>query len=238
MENKWKTIWNKKEADISEARSEYEIFRELKRADGFDVAVENADEYYKSFYEEWLAFYDKLTELSQGPVKSVFEVGCGSGVNLFMFKNRGVGELGGVDYSDTLTQSARAVTGSEDIYTDEAVNISCDRQYDLVMSESVFQYFSNLEYAENVLRKMLKKSRGIVYLGEIHDARFEKELMEYRRKTIEDYDKKYEGLSKQFYKREWIEKIAGDREVIYTEVKNKEYLNSKSLFNCFILPLR
>ncbi len=236
MSNRWKTIWNSKEVDLSEDTSEYEMFCELKRADGFDVAIGDADSYYGSFYEEWLGFYDKLAELSPVKIKSVYEVGCGSGVNLFMFKNRGIRKIGGVDYSRTLSENARKVTGSADIITDEAINLNTDPQYDLVMSESVFQYFENMDYAEAVLRKMLQKSRGIVYLGELHDAVFEKELMDHRRKTIADYEEKYEGLSKLFFRKDWIEKVAGKRKVVYSKVNNSEYLNGEYLFNCFILP--
>lgn len=37
-------------------------------------------------------------------IDSVYEVGCGSGVNLFMFKNRLPDvKLGGCDYSETIS---------------------------------------------------------------------------------------------------------------------------------------
>jgi len=233
--NEWKTIWNGKTVDISNAESEFAIFRELKKADGFDVAVGDAEAYYRSFYEEWMDFYDKLNELATKKINSVYEVGCGSGVNLFMFKNRGIERLGGLDYSESLIQNAKDVTKCDDIVNKEASQLSEEIKYDLVMAESVFQYFDNLEYAEQVLRKMLNKSTGIVYLGEIHDVQYEEELMEYRKRTIENYDEKYKGLSKLFYSKEWIEFIAGDRNVVYTKKDNREYINSKYCFNCFIL---
>lgn len=94
MTNNWKNIWNKKVADISGDNTEYEIFKKLKRADGFDVAVENEDDYYQSFYNGWSEFYGKVKEFS-GDIHSVYEVGCGSGVNLYMFSQRGVSNLGG-----------------------------------------------------------------------------------------------------------------------------------------------
>ncbi len=236
VDNNWEKIWNSKKTSRIDDLSEFEAFKELKRADGFDVAVENEKEYYQCFYNEWLAFYDRIHELA-GDIDSVYEIGCGSGVNLYMFVNRGFKRLGGIDYSESLTDTARAVTGSDDITHGDAVTMSIENKYDLVMSESVFQYFPDVDYAEAVLRKMIQKSKKLVYLGEIHDADHEEELMEYRRRTIPDYDEKYKGLKKQFYKREWIEKIASEygKKVVFTEIHNPQYLNGKYLFNCYIL---
>ncbi len=198
--------------------------------------MEDAEEYYRSFYNEWLGFYEKIKELA-GDIKSVYEIGCGSGVNLYMFKNRGIDELGGIDYSESLARNAESITGSRDIRCGDAVTVSSDRKYDLVMSESVFQYFSDADYAETVLRKMIEKSSILTYLGEIHDAEYEEELIEYRRRTIPDYDEHYKDLKKQFYQRDWIKRISGDygKKVIFTEVNNPQYLNGRYLFNCFIL---
>jgi len=235
MENNWKKIWNGKSAAQIDDSSEFDAFKVLKRADGFDVAVENENEYYQYFYDDWLRFYDKVSELSFD-IKSVYEVGCGSGVNLYMFLNRGVHDLGGIDYSESLASNAREITGSEDIAQGDANTVSIEKKYDLVMSESVFQYFSSVEYAETVLRKMLEKSKKLVYLGEVHDAEYEEELMEYRRRLISNYDENYKGLKKQFYQRGWIERIAREygKSVEFTNVDNPQYLNGKYLFNCYI----
>lgn len=236
MGNNWKTIWNNKNANTINDLSEFDAFKELKRADGFDVAVENEKEYYQGFYDEWLAFYGKVNELV-GEIKSVYEIGCGSGVNLYMFANRGITSLGGIDYSESLADNARIITGSNDVTHGEAIALPIEKKYDLVMSESVFQYFANTDYAETVLRKMIHKSTKLVYLGEMHDASYEQELMEYRRRTIANYDENYKGLNKQFYQRDWITGIAADygKKVIFTEVDNPQYINGKYLFNCYIL---
>ena len=235
MDNKWIEIWNNKLAGDINNLSEFDAFKELKRADGFDVAVGNEVEYYNCFYDEWIKFYDKVSELV-GEISSVYEIGCGSGVNLFMFLNRGIKMLGGVDYSEPLAQNARTITKSDDIICGDAATVQIEKKYDLVMSESVFQYFPDIDYAEIVLRKMIEKCTKMVYLGEIHDVVYEKELMEFRRHTIPNYDEYYKGLNKQFYKRDWIISIAHEyrKKVIFTEVDNPQYLNGKYLFNCYI----
>ena len=114
MNKDWKSIWNIKKVAQVNNLSEFDAFKELKRADGFDVAIENEIDYYQSFYDGWLNFYKDVNALSGG-ICSVYEIGCGSGVNLYLFANRGIRKLGGVDYSETLANNARMITGSDDI---------------------------------------------------------------------------------------------------------------------------
>ena len=83
---------------------------------------------------------------------------------------------------------------------------------------------------------MIEKSVKLTYLGEIHNKELEEELMEYRRKTIENYDERYKGLNKLFLRKDWVENIAREynKKVIFTEVDNPEYMNGKYDFNCYI----
>lgn len=153
-----------------------------------------------------------------------------------MFRNR----LKNVAFGGWIISKNLLATASQlgvDFRHCEAVDISITPQYDMVMSESVFEYFQSLEYAQTVLEKMLSKSRKLVYIGGVWDEECKEELMGLRRKTIPDYDKRYEGLGKQFYRKEWIEKIAVKfgRKVVYGEVVNPEYWNADFLFNCFIV---
>lgn len=235
--NRWKEIWDNKSVVSSGAgKDEFDRFVELKKANGFDVAVEDSKQYFEAFYKEWLSFFDNIMEMTADGIRSVYEVGCGSGVNLYLFQNRGIKTVGGCDYSASLVESARLVTQAPDLRTCGALDIHIEPAYDLVMSESVFQYFESEDYAEQVLRKMLQKSRRLVYLGEIHDASHKEELLDHRRKMIADYDIKYQGLDKLFLRKEWIERIAGDydRQVTYTPLNNPAYLNADYVFNCFI----
>ena len=237
--NDWKKIWNNKKVVSPECGdNEFDRFCELKKANGFDVAVGNADLYYSSFYNGWIDFYNTIIELIGKDINSVYEVGCGNGVNLFMFKNR-LGEnatFGGIDYSISMIESAKITIGSNDLVCGGADEVDSTCKYDIVMSESVFQYFESLEYSEKVLRTMIEKSNKLTYVGEMHDKKFENELLEYRRMTIEDYDKKYEGLNKLFFDRQWVVNIASEynKKVLFTYIDNPEYINGKYEFNCFI----
>lgn len=236
--NLWKEIWrNKAIITPNYSGDEFVRFCELKKANGFDVAVGDEFAYFKAFYNGWIHFYNKVIELF-GNINSVFEVGCGSGVNLFMFKNRILdASFGGCDYSESMIKSVKMSVGGTDFSCCGADAISPLPQFDLVMAESVFQYFESEDYAERVLRIMIEKSGKLTYLGEIHNKEYEEELMEYRRRAIVNYEERYKGLNKLFLRKEWIVRIAEEygKKVLFTDVDNPEYLNGKYEYNCFIL---
>lgn len=238
MNNRWKNIWEKKGLEnIDLQRDEFQVFCDLKKADGFDVNVNNEQAYFKAFYDEWVKTYEKLKEITENSIHSVYEVGCGSGVNLYLFQNRIKGiRMGGIDYSQGLIDIAKGVVSGGDLVCGNAEDMDTETKYDLVMADSVFQYFGSLEYAADVLNKMIRKSDKAVYISEIHNVDLRDEWLEYRRKSMEDYDRVYEGLDKLFFNKEWIINIArkNDRQVLFSQSENPEYWNSRYVFNCFI----
>lgn len=238
--NKWKSIWDKKKLEnIDLSRNEFDVFCDLKRVNGFDVNVHNERAYFMGFYDEWKKMYARLMEMSENKIRSVYEVGCGSGVNLYMFRNRAADAvLGGIDYSQGMPDIAQIVLGGtgRDLRCGDADSIDEKQKYDLVMADSVFQYFPGIDYAESVLRKMIAKSEKITYIGELHDSLMYEEWLENRRASMADYDKVYEGLNRMFVSREWVKQIAADcgRRTCFTIVDNSEYWNGKYIFNCYI----
>lgn len=238
MNQKWKNIWDKKSLNnIDLSRDEFDVFCDLKKADGFDVSVHDERAYFEAFYHEWMEMYEKLNEITKNDIHSIYEVGCGSGVNLYLFKNRiKDAVLGGIDYSQGLIDIAQSILTSQDLVCGSAENIEISEKYDLVMADSVFQYFGSHEYADNVLNKMIAKSNKAVYVSEIHDMELKEEWLANRRKSMENYDEIYEGLDKMFYSRDWFADIArkNNRQVIFTKGENPEYWNSQYVFNCFI----
>lgn len=236
--NHWKDIWAKKQADEEILnKSKFELFCYLKKKNGFDVNVKDEKSYYESFYRAEEELVLTISQYAKQKIESVYEVGCGSGVNLFMFreKNKNI-QVGGIDYSQGLINLAGTVIDSADLVCGEARDIEIFPQYDAVISESVFQYFPNLDYAEEVLRKMICKSKHVTYLGEIHDESKKEEWLENRRRNMQNYDELYEGLGRMFYQKEWLERIAADygKQVLYTAVQNDEYWSSKYIYNCYI----
>ncbi len=236
--NRWQTIWERRDGLSEEALSkdEYSLFCELKRIDGFDVSVDD-ESGYRGFYNEFLNIYRKMQE-SIGPFSSVYEVGCGCGVNLYLFSNRIRNfEGGGIDFSGNLISSAKKLLKLKDLVCGEAIDIDTDRKYEVVMSESVFQYFPSYDYAREVMAKMLTKAEKLVYIGEISNLDYEEEQLAARRRQIPDYDEQYKGLERRFYSRQWFKNLAEEYgcKIEYTTVNNDQYVNGKYLFNVYLI---
>lgn len=174
----------------------------------------------------------------KGSIHSVYEVGCGSGANLFLFNNRIEGFIGGsIDYSKKQIDTIRTVFPQmKDFTCGEAIELETNLKYDVVMSESVFQYFPSEEYAQIVVEKMIEKAHKLVYIGEICDITYEEEQLNARREKIENYDELYKDLGRQFYSKVFFEEIATKhgKSIFFTECENEEYINGKYMFNCYI----
>lgn len=235
--NKWDMIWKNRDVgtDINLEDDVFKMFCKLKRADGFDT--QEISGYYEAFFEEWKRFESNIREIA-GQYSSVFEVGCGSGVNLYLFKKLvGCTKLGGVDYSQKLVDVAKKIILSEDIRCMEAIDVDVEKKYDIVISDSVFQYFQTREYGIDVLEKMYNKANKCIVITEIHDIDKKTEHLNYRRQCVEDYDKKYEGLDKTFYsKNDFINfsnKVGA--KCLIRQPENQLYWNNKFVFDCYIV---
>lgn len=237
METRWKEVWNKnKEFTFPEKEEgdEFAVYRELKRLDGFDVSIEDVEAYYRRFYDETVDVWNQVRKRID--VRSVYEVGCGSGANLYLLQNRGM-KVGGIDYSDSLSNIARQIVNDRgSIRTDEAIRIDTGEKYDAVLSDSVFAYFPNEAYGLKVLEKMYEKATGIVMIREVFDKSMQQECEAYRKAKYADYEERYRGLDKVFYDREMFHRFAEERfcRIEFSEVDNEYYWNSKYLFNCCI----
>ena len=116
MNNNWREIWEKHCADgnILQGKDEEKIFMELKRSNGYDVIGGGR-------YEWWI---EMLMQIKQElfytgnrnieAVKSVYEVGCGSGANLYLFEKEGI-QFGGIDNTKNLLDSAKKILSSDDL---------------------------------------------------------------------------------------------------------------------------
>ena len=155
------------------------MFCKLKRADGFDT--QDVDGYYEAFYKEWQVMGKRLCHQIKD-FESVYEVGCGSGVNLYLFQNlMNIEKIWGCDYSSALIHIAKQVLPLADLQCEEAIHIAERPFYDVVMADSVFQYFQDTEYGMNVLEKMWSKAQKAVIITEIHDEEMKEEYLNYRR---------------------------------------------------------
>lgn len=234
--NEWKRIWNAKKAnnDLLIGNDFETVFMELKRIDGNDTLGGGGVK-----YEAFRLQYEKMKKNMQGEggkIESVFEAGCGSGPFLLMFEAEGI-SVGGMDYSKNHIEIARKVLKNPvELYCEEAANIFTEKKYDCVYSNSMFEYFSDMNYAENVLDKMCQKARNCIAILDVHDKALESDWLKYRRETIENYDEKYQGLGKLFYTRSFFVDyaVANKMDIKITTSKLKGYWNADFVFDVYL----
>lgn len=235
--NQWKEIWAKHSADegILKKEDEKGILLELKRSSGFDVLGDIRYENWIDWYRQVKRELSLMAEAECGTMGSVFEVGCGSGANLYLLEKDGI-QCGGLDFSENLMNSARMILKTRDCLCDEAIRLPVKSSYDVVFSNSVFSYFADEKYAEAVLEKMYQKARYGIGLLDIHDKDKEGEFIAFREKTVENYQERYKSLPKLFYTKEFFLNFASKHhaDIKFTSSGIKGYWNNDFVFNCYI----
>lgn len=231
--NNWSEIWNNRTIDAKRSSSIFQTFCEMKKADGFDTHL-NVN-YYKNFYNEFLVMLDKIKGVK---INSVYEVGCGCGVNLYLFRQLcNIEHIGGIDYSHILVDAAKYFLSLPyEIVCGEAITLDTAEKYDLVLSDSVFQYFDNENYGLSVLDKMYEKANKLLIIKEIHDKDKRQVHLDYRRKHDCNYDEHYKGLDKTYYnKKMFIDfaiKHGNNYDIVYP--KNNDYWNNNFIFDFYL----
>ena len=236
INSNWKRIWEKREVTsgaIADLNNKKRVFLELKRLDGFDVVGEGLS--YEALFAQYRETKDMLFKnYNSDSKKSIYEVGCGCGANLFLFENDGF-VTGGLDYSNKLIDIAGEVLESTDISCCEAKDIPNDKKYDACFANSVFSYFPGEEYALHVLTLMNKKARWSLGLIDIHDIDKKEDFIAFRKKTVENYEERYKNLPKFFYSKQFFLDFAknNDLEIIITDSNIEGYWNNDFVFNCY-----
>ena len=243
--NRWKEIWNGKENEtklLDHIKNNVEdTVLELKKLDGWDSTSETIT--FEAFRDQFIEMKNELSwNAKQGiivPIKSVFEVGCGAGPSLYMFENyvSSIEKTGGVDYSGSLLEQASHVLNKvSELYEDEAINIDTKENYTCVFANSVFSYFTDLDYAYTVLDKMLEKSEYSIGILALHDIDKKEDFLAYRRSLTPDYDEKYKGLDKLFYPKTFFVDFAAknglDIKICRSDLAG--YWNNPFLFNVYL----
>ncbi len=227
----WKTIWEKKgQVTIDDID-----LKKLIAIDGFDTGAGELS------VAGWLAFVEEIKiRLRLKEEQNILEVGCGAGAFLLPLYNSGM-SVYGIDYSHSSVQLCTKIFDSGIFKVSEANKIPFGNNFfDTVVSNSVFQYFRDLEYAEDVVSEIVRvlKKSGRVALLDINDAAKKEQCLSIRKKKIGDdeYDRLYKGLRHQFYHKEWFEKIANNL-CLKCEIKEQNingYFNSKFRYNVFL----
>ena len=230
--NNWKTIWNRRKPVTGGLSGDQaHVFLELKRLNGYDVMGEGIP------LDSFLNFIAGLMEhLDLTAGKSVYEVGCGAGANLYRMAHEGL-TVGGSDYAEGLIETARAVVpNARELSAMEAADIPTEEKYDAVYSCGVFSYFPDHAYATRVLEHMLEKSRYAIGITELHDRAKRQDYLTFRRANIPNYDERYEGLGRLFFRREFFENFAREHDlrITFPALQMANYWNAPFIFTCFM----
>lgn len=235
MKNDWKRIWDKRIINnrVLKEGTTLDVFVELKRSNGFDTQGGNISA--NELIRQYETTKQMLFRDGGNHEASVFEIGCGSGANLYLFERDGF-RSGGIDYSQSLVDIAKKVLVSQDLICGDALQCPVIPQYDSVFSNSVFCYFESVEYAQSVLDLMLQKAKYSIGLIDIHDISTYEDYIAFRKKTIDDYESKYASLPKLFFDKKMFEEYAEEHnlDIVFSESEVKGYWNNPFVFNCFL----
>lgn len=239
QKNKWYEVWERRIENKTILRSENprEVFMELKRINGWDSTSSMLE--YEQFYDQYVQTKNELEfspRSKSNVISSVFEVGCGSGANLYLFQNDGY-HVGGIDYASHLIEIAgRVLAEPRELICEEAAGLSWDVKYDAVLSNSVFSYFDSYEYAEKVMEAMYNKTNQSIGIIDIHNIEKKEEFIQFRKSLCQNYEERYQDLPKFFYKKSFFLDFAEkhNMSIKFTRPDMKEYWNNEFVFNCFM----
>ena len=239
MENHWQELWNNRKINFEELteQDEQRLILELKRIVGWDFQGKSFSVAIEEFKKEYKYLRENL-QLNESSTGSIFEVGCGSGANLYFFKKDGF-RVGGLDYAENLLAVAKKVVGEENFIeciAGEASQLPTEIKYDSVFAAGVFYYFTDLDYAEKVLDKMVDKAKRSVGLLRMLNADTKEDYLKYRREHTKNYDELYKNLPKLFFPKKFFEEYAAknDLEVKFSRHHMEGFWNEPFNFDCFL----
>ena len=226
--NNWRRIWEGRGLDSDSAVS-LETVMEL---DGFS-ATDPGD---------WVAGIERIrARMGAQASDSIFDVGCGAGAFLYPLRHQFHHVVGGIDYSEALVAVAQRAMPGMPFAVEEARRLDVDERYDFVVAHSTFQYFPSVAYAEDVLRRMIAKSRKAVAVLDVNDATREEDYLAVRRGSLPEgeYEQRYRGLDHLFYTRAWFDDFARGAGMV-AEVFEQDiptYVTPGLRFNAILRPI-
>ena len=144
MSLSWQEIWEKKGSVET---------NDLKYLDGYEDTTIDA---------KFVA--NIITEiLDIQPTDKVLEVGCGAGMLAQYLECDYIG----IDYSKSLVKKHIQLLGNSVLHGSANNLIFRDGYFDKVFSYSVFHYFPDLDYAQNVIEEMKRVSKNSIFIGDL-----------------------------------------------------------------------
>jgi len=230
--NNWKHIWNNRQISDLTKMGKNELLSYLIKINGFDGGSGNSGITIEA-WENYISFVKNKLSIQNND--SLFEVGCGCGAILYPFYSVGH-TVGGIDYSNDLIKQAKIIMPNAKLIIGDASEID-NTQYDFVISNSIFFYFSDYEYSSLVINKMYEKARRGIAILDVPDLILKEVCENERRKQVSNYDEKYKGLEHLYYPKKWFLDFSEQNRcsaltLIQQNIEGYGYNNYR--FNCFI----
>ena len=240
MENRWHEIWDNRKSNLQEIdfNDEQALILELKRIIGLDALGKGSAIAFSEIRDEYEDLKNHLQIKNSEQGGSVFEVGVGSGANLYFFRKEGFA-VGGADYSEKLLEITKEVIGVENLIECihcEASEIPTDIKYDAVFAAGVFQYFKDIAYVEEVLDRMLMKAKSSLAVIRVPAWETKEEFLKYRRAQNKNYDEMYKDTPHLFISKKFFTEYAKKHNLTYKFAHHyiKNFWNNDFIFNCFL----
>jgi len=195
----WKEIWRRKAQPGAIAAG----LLELIALDGFDTGLGRIEP------RAWTVMVmGAAARLHLKLHERVCEIGCGAGAFLVPLYQAGFSHLWGLDYSPAhVTHCRRAIPGGNFVAAEAAHVPFSAGFFDVEICNSVFQYFTTLEYADRVVQEIARTTRdnGRTLILDVNDADKRDEFEARRHAVLSpgEYDRLYQNASHLFYEREW-----------------------------------
>ena len=202
-ERNWRSIWDSK---ILEAHHGTEL-NELLRIAGFSSPFGRLEG-----TAAWLDYAARQAQaMGLRPEDSLYEVGCGAGAFLYPFHRAGH-RVGGNDFAPGMVDAARRAMPDGDFQVLEAAETPQAPMSDVVVSNGVFLYFPDKDYAATVLRRMVAKARRYVGVFDVCDLDRRDEALAARRDAMgaKAYEAAYHGLDHLYLDRQWFAETLAD----------------------------
>jgi len=194
MSERWQQIWSTRPPSEQQTP-----LAKLMHADGYMSGFSPASE---AAFRRLVEYVRTRAGMASG--ESVFEIGCGAGAFLLPLVEAGL-EVGGLDFAGPQVELARAAFPGRRFLTAEASDYD-GTAVDHVVSNGVFLYFPNLDYAQGVLSKALRAAGRSVTILDNPDAATRQAAEAHRRQTMgqAEYERAYAGLQHLYFDRSWF----------------------------------
>lgn len=162
--------------------------------------------------------------------KDVLEVGCGTGPFLYLFYENG-SNVYGIDTSEEAIACCKANMPRGHFKLTQADAIDFNKKFDVILSNSVFQYFDDISYAYKVILSILKllKPNGICIITDLFDIKKKDEYIKFRKKeaglTDKQWEQRYASVKHIYYDKDKLKRFIEDLGYVVT-IKSPSLLQS------------